>query len=90
MHLPEPGFASFMPLVQAFAFSSLYDSGMSARASAIWRCEYRDYFYGCSMNSTPGAAARKVYLVQPNFTVSLALIARNSLAYNLLSVIASH
>jgi hypothetical protein len=26
----------------------------------------------------------------PNFTVSLALIARNSLAYNLLSVIASH
>jgi hypothetical protein len=34
-----------MPLVQVFAFLSLYDSGMSACASAIWRCEYHDYFF---------------------------------------------
>ena len=59
-----------MPLVQAFPFSSLYDSGMSARASAIRRCELRDYFYGCSMSPILGSAARKIYLVQPKFPIS--------------------
>jgi radical SAM superfamily enzyme YgiQ (UPF0313 family) len=43
---------------------------MTAGASAIWLCEYRYYFYRCSMSSILGSPARKIYLVQPKFPIS--------------------
>jgi len=43
---------------------------MTVGASAIWRCEYRDFFYGCSMSPILGSPARKIYLIQPKFPIS--------------------